>query len=113
MRQAEKIVALRVLDSLWMDHLENMEQLRDSVRLRAYGQQDPLIEYKNEGRKLFQSFMENMEATIASALLSVSAVHRQQPSPQPVQQNQQYKGVGRNDPCPCGSGKKYKRCHGR
>ncbi|MDP4007438.1 MAG: preprotein translocase subunit SecA [bacterium] len=113
MRAAEKVVALRVLDSLWMEHLENMEQLRDSVRLRAYGQQDPLIEYKNEGRKMFQTFIENMEAMIANALLTVSEVHRHQQAPQQVRQlNPQYKGVGRNDACPCGSGRKFKRCHG-
>jgi len=112
MRQAEKIIALRVLDSLWVEHLENMESLRDSVRLRAYGQQDPLIEYKNEGRKMFQSFMENIEAMIANALLQVSEVHRHQPALKRIQQNSQYKGVGRNDPCPCGSNKKFKRCHG-
>ena len=112
MRQAEKIVVLRVLDSLWVEHLENMESLRDSVRLRAYGQQDPLIEYKNEGRKMFQSFMDNLEGTIANALLNVSEVHEHRHAPRQVQQNPQQKGVGRNDPCPCGSGKKFKRCHG-
>ena len=116
MRQAEKIIALRVLDSLWVEHLENMESLRDSVKLRAYGQQDPLIEYKNESRKMFQSFIENMEAMIANALLQVSKVEPHQHQHQHVhkvpQQDPQYKNVGRNDPCPCGSGKKFKRCHG-
>ena len=112
MRQAEKIVVLRVLDSLWVEHLENMESLRDSVRLRAYGQQDPLIEYKNEGRKMFQSFMDNLEGTIANALLNVSEVHEHKHKhvPRQVQQNSQHKEVGRNDPCPCGSGLKWKRC---
>jgi preprotein translocase subunit SecA len=113
-RQAEKLVALRVLDSLWMEHLENMEQLRDSVRLRAYGQQDPLLEYKSESRKMFQSFIENMEGAIAKGLLTVSEVHRhQQASQERVEQKQQYKNVGRNDPCVCGSGKKFKKCHGK
>lgn len=112
MRQAEKIVVLRVLDSLWVEHLENMESLRDSVRLRAYGQQDPLIEYKNEGRKMFQSFMDNLEGTIVNALLNVSEVHEHKHKhvPRQVQQNSQHKEVGRNDPCPCGSGLKWKRC---
>ncbi|MCH7552049.1 preprotein translocase subunit SecA [Patescibacteria group bacterium] len=110
MRQAEKIVVLRVIDSLWVEHLENMESLRDSVRLRAYGQQDPLIEYKNEGRKMFQSFMDTIEGTIANALLNVSRVHEHKHAPVQVQQSPQQKGVGRNDPCPCGSGLKYKRC---
>ena len=119
MRQAEKIVVLRVLDSLWLEHLEDMESLRDSVKLRAYGQQDPLIEYKNEGRKMFQSFIENMEGMIADTLLQVSSVqrHQHQHVHQAPQQNSQYKGVGRNDPCPCGAinqttGRiyKYKNC---
>ncbi|MDP2735051.1 MAG: SEC-C metal-binding domain-containing protein, partial [bacterium] len=110
-RQAERIVALRVLDSLWVEHLENMEALRDSVKLRAYGQQDPLIEYKNEGRKRFQSFIENMESTIANGMLSLSEAHHHHRAPQQVpMQDSQYKDVGRNDPCPCGSGLKYKRC---
>ena len=113
MRQAEKVVVLRVLDSLWVEHLENMESLRDSVRLRAYGQQDPLIEYKNEGRKMFQSFIDNIEGTIVNALLNVSQVHEHKQASQKVIVNSQYKEVGRNDPCPCNSGKKYKRCHGK
>lgn len=115
MRQAEKIVVLRVLDSLWVEHLENMESLRDSVRLRAYGQQDPLIEYKNESRKMFQSFIENMEAMTVNALFGVSRVqpHQHQHVHQAVEKNPQYANVGRNDPCPCGSGKKFKKCHGR
>jgi len=113
MRQAEKLVALRVVDSLWVEHLENMEQLRDSVRLRAYGQQDPLLEYKNEGRKMFQTLIENMEGTIANALLNVSEVHRHQHTHKAPAENPQYKGIGRNDPCPCKSGKKFKKCHGK
>jgi len=73
-----------------------------------------LIEYKNEGRKMFQSFLENMDTMIANALLQVSRVQPQQHQHvlQTPQQNPQYKNVGRNDPCPCGSGKKFKRCHG-
>ena len=113
MRQAEKLLSLRVIDSLWVEHLENMEELRDSVRLRAYGQQDPLIEYKNEGRKMFQGLLDSMEATLAKALLNVSGVHEHRSVPQQVQKRDlQYVNVGRNDPCPCQSGKKFKKCHG-
>ena len=113
MRQAEKLLSLRVIDSLWVEHLENMEELRDSVRLRAYGQQDPLIEYKNEGRKMFQGLLDSMEATLAKALLNVSGVHEHRSVPQQVQKRDlQYANVGRNDPCPCQSGKKFKKCHG-
>lgn len=115
MRQAEKLVALRAIDSLWVDHLEQMEYLRDSVRLRAYGQQDPLIEYKNEGHRMFQQLLEGIEENIATSLMHVRLT-AQAVSP-PVQAQAQSakktEKVGRNDPCPCGSGKKYKKCHGR
>jgi len=124
MGQVEKIISLRTLDMLWMEHLENMEYLRDSVRLRAYGQQDPLVEYKNEGHKMFQNLLKIFEATVASTILRVSL----QPVAPPLIQADQYADsrrsdqrarpkLGRNDPCPCGkinpqTGKpiKYKKC---
>ncbi len=112
MRQAEKFVCLRVIDSLWIEHLENMEQLRDSVRLRAYGQQDPLVEYKNEGHKMFKSLLENIDAAIAQSIFGVRVTPQQQTTPTPVVSRNEPK-IGRNDPCPCGSGKKYKKCHGK
>lgn len=112
MRQAEKYVCLRVIDSLWIEHLENMEQLRDSVRLRAYGQQDPLVEYKNEGHKMFKSLLENIDTLIAQSIFGVRvAPQAQAASSQVVSRNEPK--VGRNDPCPCKSGKKYKKCHGK
>jgi preprotein translocase subunit SecA len=112
MRQIEKIVSLRTLDMLWMEHLENMESLRDSVRLRAYGQQDPLVEYKNEGHKMFQRLLQTLESSIANTILKVSLTATK-PVASPVSQTPKLKEkVGRNDPCPCGSGKKYKKCHG-
>ena len=61
MRQIEKVVSLRTLDTLWMNHLEEMEALRDSVRLRAYGQRDPLVEYKGEGHKMFQRLLSQID----------------------------------------------------
>ncbi|MDO8470400.1 MAG: preprotein translocase subunit SecA [bacterium] len=109
MVQAERIVGLRAIDSLWLEHLEGMERMRDSVRLRAYGQQDPLVEYKNEGRKMFQSLLDNIDELIANSLMKLQKVPTQQtPQQRPVSSPT----VGRNDPCPCGSGKKYKKCHG-
>ena len=72
MRQVEKMVGLRVLDSFWLNHLEEMEALRDSVRLRAYGQQDPLVEYKSEGHKMFQGLLGMIESNIAQNILKVS-----------------------------------------
>jgi preprotein translocase subunit SecA len=119
-----KLVALRTLDMLWMNHLEEMEYLRDAVRLRAYGQQDPLVEYKNEGHKMFQRLLQMIESNIVNTILQVSL------QPQVATQNyaepyaeqrgtQRPKKPGRNDPCPCGARKpdgrpiKYKHCHGR
>jgi preprotein translocase subunit SecA len=119
MRQIEKFVCLRVYDYFWMEHLENMEYLRDSVRLRAYGQQDPLVEYKKEGHGMFQGLLNTIEANIADTIMKVGP---QAQAAKPVQTQQMHatgqglvakKEVGRNDPCPCGSGKKYKKCHGR
>ncbi len=113
-RQVEKYVPLKVLDTYWMEHLENMEHLRDSVRLRAYGQQDPLIEYKREGHGMFRSLLADIEKTIAKAIMESEVTVK--PKNPPLQQKPvsgSMKKVGRNEPCPCGSGKKYKKCHGK
>ncbi|MFH1462154.1 MAG: SEC-C metal-binding domain-containing protein, partial [bacterium] len=115
MRQVEKVVCLRILDTLWLEHLENMDYLRDSVRLRAYGQRDPLVEYKSEGHKMFQRLLAAIETNIAQTILKVGLT--EQSPPRPIQDNpaqvhrpaNQIK-IGRNDLCPCGSNKKYKRC---
>ncbi|MFC1630074.1 preprotein translocase subunit SecA [Patescibacteria group bacterium] len=114
MRQVERVVALRTIDTLWMDHLENMTSLRDSVRLRAYGQQDPLVEYKNEGHKMFQSLLKIIESNIAHTIFKAQVREKpSQPSYVPTQApGKNSKKIGRNDPCYCDSGKKYKRCHG-
>ncbi len=116
MRGVEKVLALRVLDSLWTNHLETMDYIRDSVKLRAYGQRDPLVEYKNEGHKAFQELLVTFESTVANSILRISIVPREAPTI--VQAPSGFQGaspagskrVGRNDPCPCGSGKKYKKC---
>ncbi len=111
--EVSRIVALRILDMFWLEHLENMEYLRESVRLRAYGQKDPLVEYKSEGHKMFKEMLDQIQDGIGHTILSVG-ISKTPAQPQPVQpgvasQNK----VGRNDPCPCGSGKKYKKCHGK
>ncbi len=125
--QVAKFVALRTLDTLWMNHLEEMDALRDSVRLRAYGQRDPLVEYKSEGHKTFQRLIVTMEANIANMILRVSLQPRAATPPIHAGQgadsrrlNQRAdRKIGRNDPCPCGKkhpdGRpvKYKHCHGR
>jgi len=115
MRQLEKLVCLQVLDAFWVEHLENMEYLRDSVRLRAYGQQDPLVEYKTEGHKMFKRLLEAIDTTIANAILKADLKFRRGRTSAEIGR----KKIGRNDPCPCGAkhpdGRpvKYKHCHGR
>jgi len=114
-----KFLILQVMDMFWVEHLEMMEYMRSSVRLRAYGQRDPLVEYKNEGLKMFRQMEESVKRTVEEM------IKRAEENPQ--SQNQNHKQVenwnlkiensshkvGRNDPCWCGSGKKYKRCHGK
>ena len=112
MRQVEKYVLLRSIDTLWMDHLDNMDYLRDSVRLRAYGQKDPLVEYKNEGIKLFQRLLGSIQSTIVNTIYKV-ALAPASSAGRPASQSSVNKNIGRNSPCPCGSGKKYKKCHGK
>ncbi|HLD70753.1 MAG TPA: preprotein translocase subunit SecA [Negativicutes bacterium] len=116
-----KFVTLKVIDNLWQEHLANMEQMRDSVRLRAYGGKDPLVEYKNEGRRLFQQLLDEMDTSIEQHILTAqlnSLPHRHQHQHVPkVVQNlagfatpKPLAEAGRNDLCPCGSGKKFKKC---
>lgn len=102
---------LGILDSLWMNHLEDLESLSESVRLRAYGQHDPLVEYQRESRDLFENLFRNFEMLVFSNAWkwgSQRGLKQSSISAKPVN----FGKVGRNDPCPCGSGKKYKRCHG-
>jgi len=115
MQQVEKLVMLNTLDTLWMNHLEDMEYLRDSVRLRAYGQRDPLVEYKNESQRLFKDLLSNFEAQVATIILKVQPPKNIgfNVNPNPVTKSSDFSNIGRNDPCPCGSGKKYKKCHGK
>ena len=111
-----KFIMLNTLDTLWMQHLEDMETLRDSVQLRAYGQIDPLVAYRTEGHKMFQSLLEDFEEkvldTILKAKIKPNIKMTSNKITQPVSSatKNAYKKVGRNDPCPCGSGKKYKKC---
>jgi preprotein translocase subunit SecA len=108
MSQLEKLVYLRSIDTLWQEHLNTMEHLRDSVRLRGYGQRDPLLEFKKEGYELFQRLLQDIDKQVAYTIFRVDV------KPQQQSRNMQHvtdnKTIGRNDPCPCGSGKKYKKC---
>ncbi|HHU31932.1 MAG: preprotein translocase subunit SecA [Zhaonellaceae bacterium] len=124
MRELERMLLLRIVDEKWMDHLDAMDQLRQGIGLRAYGQKDPLIEYKFEGYEMFNGMIEAIKEDMARLIFRVTVV-REQEKPKNVVENRyaeegqekkpvrKEKTVGRNDPCPCGSGKKYKKCCGK
>jgi preprotein translocase subunit SecA len=138
MRLHEKYILLQVIDQQWKDHLLNIDHLKEGIGLRGYGQRDPLIEYKKESFDLFQEMMERVQDRVVKYLWRTEVVIEQQgeaeeaprqrslPPQKPKQQPMYFSGasgpaapvkrkeekVGRNDPCPCGSGKKYKKCHG-
>lgn len=126
MRQVERHIMLAVIDRLWVEHLTSMDDLREGVGLQAYGQRDPLIVYKTEGYKMFQRLLDNIQHDVVHTLFRVQPAIAQQPVrtrlTQEVTTNRGENGatsptkrrkVGVNEPCPCGSGKKYKHCHGR
>ncbi|MDQ3326946.1 MAG: SEC-C metal-binding domain-containing protein, partial [Chloroflexota bacterium] len=124
-RLLERVVLINTIDTQWIEYLTHMEELRQGIGLRAYGQRDPLVEYKSEAYRLFEGLMQSIEHEVAHAIYKVS-IAREVPAPLPVHQvhtNREEvapqaqtrrvgQKIGRNDPCPCGSGKKYKRCHG-
>ncbi|MGQ9780057.1 MAG: preprotein translocase subunit SecA [Bacillota bacterium] len=125
MRELERIVLLRTIDAKWMDHLQNMDDLREGIGLQAYGQHDPLVAYKFEAYKMFKEMTEEIETEAVRYLTHLQLV-REEPLPArrarmmrtnreedgTVVQRRVEKKVGRNDPCPCGSGRKYKKCCG-
>ena len=117
MRMAEKSLLLQVLDQQWKEHLLSLDQLRQGISLRAYGQKDPLNEYKREAFTMFESLLAGLRETVTMVL---SHVEVRQPEPEeaaaaeaPAPRAMPQRKVSRNEPCPCGSGKKYKHCHGR
>jgi preprotein translocase subunit SecA len=140
MRLHEKYLLLQVIDQQWKDHLLNIDHLKEGIGLRGYGQRDPLVEYKKESFELFQEMMERIQDRVVKFLWKIEVVveregqqqerqrvQRSLPPQPPKQQPMFFSGsggpstqtvkhreakVGRNDPCPCGSGKKYKKCHG-
>ena len=132
MRELEKVVMLRVVDNHWMEHLDRMDMLREGINLRAYGQRNPLVEYKIEALDMFEAMEAAIQTDIAKLMYRVSIVTQEQQQLQDRLQTarashgdesdaaeakkkpQRNKSdIGRNDPCPCGSGKKYKNCCGR
>ena len=112
-----KTIMLNILDNFWTQHLENLEYLREVVRLRAYGQHDPLVEYKVNAHQLFKDFFKRFESAIFEVIFQLKkpqmvVSEQKPPMPSNIDPNK-FKNVGRNDPCPCGSGKKFKKCHGK
>jgi preprotein translocase subunit SecA len=153
MARIEKMVVLQVIDEKWKDHLREMDDLKEGIHLRAYGQKDPLVEYKTEAFRMFMELLDMMNTEIITTVFKLfpapaqavpvrgpqrpQQVHLTHDSalgmgfqankepvpgaagepggakpgkPQPIHVGEK---IGRNDPCPCGSGKKYKQCHGR
>jgi len=155
MRAVERWVLLRTIDTHWIEHLTAMEELREGIHLRGYGQQDPLVAYKNEAHRFYEEMQTRIGAGVAQTILRVSVKTAEQaateeasadaspaaggapagsaaprerdhrhggpsPSGTPPAASRTASGagpdghkIGRNDPCHCGSGKKFKKCHGR
>jgi len=125
-REFEKVIALRAVDSKWMDHIDAMDQLRQGIHLRAYGGTDPLREYQFEGYEMFNEMIASIQEEVATYIMKAQIETNQErqavvdedkistsgepAEKRPVKRSDQ---VGRNDLCPCGSGKKYKNCHGQ
>ena len=106
-------MVLQAIDFFWVEHLETMDHLRGSVNLRAYGQRDPLVEYRTEGMRLFKGMQSSINEHILSVLQGIGAEAVAAPSAlSSVNIINNTPKTGRNDPCPCGSGKKFKKCHG-
>lgn len=126
LREIERVILLRVIDRKWMDHIDDMDQLRQGIGLQAYGQRDPVVEYKFTGYAMFDEMAEAIREETAQALLHVrieQKVEREEVA-KVTGTNKDTTGgkrpivrmsekIGRNDPCPCGSGKKYKHCCGK
>ena len=122
MRELERVISLQVVDQKWMDHIDEMDQLKQGIGLRAYGQRDPVQEYKFEGYEMFNNMIQSIKEDVVRAIYNVQIktppqrhqVANPTSTSHGVPQPQQAKSerVGRNDPCPCGSGKKYKKCCG-
>ena len=124
MRVLERLVMLRTIDSLWLEHLTMMDYMRQGVGLQAVAQRDPLVAYKREGHNLFQNLLGTIRHDVAHAIYHVGLIRKEAPQRVPVAAQAGVTGgkrhlkvggkkIGRNDPCPCGSGKKYKHCCGR
>ena len=144
MRELERIVVLKIVDNRWMDHIDNMDELKDGIGLRAYGQKDPVVQYRTEGSEMFEQMVYDIKSDVVKLLMNArkregevsrqesvqitnatlanstienvnrdNKTKKQAPSLGHIPVVNQGPKVGRNDPCPCGSGKKYKNCCGK
>ena len=111
--ELEKRILLQLIDQNWKSHIQYLEQLRGVIGLRSYGQRDPLVEYKKEAYSLFENLLFKLKSDLVTVLLNLEVVQQKQ---EPIKNNANndvsFKKIGRNEPCPCNSGKKYKHCHG-
>ena len=126
MREFERVVILKVIDRKWMDHIDDMDQLRQGIGLQAYGQRDPRVEYKMQAYEMFDNMINNIQETTVRLLYhvrieqkvereqvaQVTGTNKDESGPKKPIQREENK-IYPNDPCPCGSGKKYKQCCGR
>ena len=127
MRELERVILLKTVDTKWIDHIDAMDELRRGISLRAYGQRDPVVEYRLEGFDMFDEMIDSIKADTIRLLLTVRLKQEEAPKREQVanpteasvggersvkKQPVKKQKVGRNDPCPCGSGKKYKKCCG-
>ena len=125
-RELERVVLLKVIDQKWMDHIDDMDQLREGIGLQAYGQRDPVVKYKFAGFDMFNAMIDSITEETVKALTHIKIeqkVEREQvakvtgtnkdESPPAQPKRRTTKKVQPNDPCPCGSGRKYKQCCGR
>ena len=123
-RDFEKHISLRVIDEAWVKHIADMDHLREGIGLRGYGQNNPLQAYAMEGYEMFERMQDNIDASVSTFLCKMEIKQNFTAKPMEGQANdgkeklksepvKNEKKVGRNDPCPCGSGKKYKQCHGK
>lgn len=144
MRELERVVVLKIVDNRWMDHIDNMDELKDGIGLRAYGQKDPVVQYRTEGSEMFEQMVYDIKSDVVKLLMNArkregtvtrqesvqitnatlanstienvnrdNKTKKQAPSLGHIPVVNQGPKVGRNDPCPCGSGKKYKNCCGK
>ena len=126
MRELERVILLRNVDGKWMDHIDAMTELRNGIGLRAYGQYDPVVEYKREGFDMFDTMIDAIREDTVRTIYLAQVRTREEPKREQVAKEtaalgaddgsvkkepvRRAKKIGPNDPCPCGSGKKYKKC---